>query len=145
MMKIKPIIFTLLLFFIILSASCSALTAGEPEPSTPSEALTVSAAAEYIKITSHEARDMMVDGVIILDVRSYDEFNNLRIINAVSLPHDQIKEEAENIIPDKSVTILVYCQSGIRSEIAARKLIDLGYTNVFDFGGIRYWDYEIIS
>jgi len=101
--------------------------------------------AEYIRITPEEALLMMSDDVIILDVRTEEEYNSGHIQNAILIPHGEIRERAESELPDKNQVILVYCRSGARSETAARALIDMGYTNVYDFGGIINWPYEIVQ
>jgi len=103
------------------------------------------ALAEYIKITPQEAQDMISDDVIILDVRSQDEFDESHIVGAVLLPVDRIGDDAPTVLPDKSQTILVYCRAGRRSEAAARELISMGYTSVFDIGGIIDWTGEVVS
>jgi len=59
------------------------------------------------------------------------------------MPYGEITERAENELPDKEQTILVYCRSGRRSAIAAQTLTELGYTNVKDFGGIIDWTYDL--
>ena len=100
--------------------------------------------AEYIKITAEEAQAMMSDDVIILDVRSQEEFDSVHIRNAILLPGNRLRDEAADTILNKDQIILVYCRTGIRSEIAAKELIDMGYTKVFDFGGINDWTGEII-
>ncbi len=101
----------------------------------------------YTKITSSEAKEMMEKNsdLVILDVRTLEEYNTGYIEGALLLPVDDIKESAETTLNDKSATILVYCRSGRRSEIAANALIELGYINVYDFGGIQDWSYEIIQ
>ncbi|MCL2408481.1 MAG: rhodanese-like domain-containing protein [Oscillospiraceae bacterium] len=95
---------------------------------------------------SHEDALKMIGrgGVIIVDVRSSAEFADGHIENAVSLPLDQIRDYAESVIPDKDQTILVYCRSGNRSRTASYELIALGYTNVYDFGGINGWPGTIV-
>jgi len=100
--------------------------------------------AEYKKISPQDAEVMMSGDVIILDVRTIDEFNIGHIPNAILLPDNEIAERAGDVITDKSQTILVYCRSGGRSERSARLLIDLGYTDVYDFGGIMDWTGEIV-
>lgn len=97
------------------------------------------------KISSQEAKAMMAEeNVILLDVRRKEEYDNGRIPGAVLLTLDTISNEtAETVIPDKDVTVLVYCLSGGRSRSAAAKLSKLGYRNVYDLGGIRDWPYEI--
>lgn len=98
----------------------------------------------YKKITPQEAQIMMSDDVIILDVRTQEEYDSGHIKNAILLPDHEIKEKTGSIIADKSQTVLVYCRTGIRSEAAAKELIRMGYTNVFDFGGIVDWTGEIV-
>jgi rhodanese-related sulfurtransferase len=46
-------------------------------------------------------------------------------------------------IPDKDMMYLIYCRSGRRSKLAAEILVELGYTNIKEFGGIIDWPYEI--
>ncbi|MCL1859218.1 MAG: rhodanese-like domain-containing protein [Oscillospiraceae bacterium] len=100
---------------------------------------------EYIKITQQEAYNMMTGEVIILDVRTQEEFDDGHILNAVLLPDYEIEEKAESLIPGKNQIILVYCRTGVRSANASKKLIDMGYTKVFDFGGIVDWEYKIVT
>lgn len=99
----------------------------------------------YIKITAQEAQEMMGEDVIILDVRTQAEFAEGHIPNALLLPDNEIKQRAEELLPDKEQTILVYCRSGRRSELAAKVLIQLGYTNVYDFGGILDWTGDVVK
>jgi rhodanese-related sulfurtransferase len=79
---------------------------------------------------------------IILDVRTAQEFATGKIPGAILLPDFDIRERAARVIPNKNALILVYCRSGARSREAAYELISMGYTNVFDFGGINSWPYE---
>ena len=92
------------------------------------------------RITPQQAEEMIVHGgVIILDVRTQAEFESERIENAVLVPYDQIAELAPTLIPDKNQVVLVYCRAGRRSRIAADALADLGFTAVYDFGGLQDW------
>lgn len=54
-----------------------------------------------------------------------------------------MSREAERILPRKDQLVLVYCLSGNRSKQASQALVDLGYTNVVEFGGINDWPYDI--
>jgi rhodanese-related sulfurtransferase len=83
----------------------------------------------------------MIDkgGVIIVDVREENEYNEGHIENAILLPVGQIEKDAQNILPDLQATIIVYCRTGRRSASAAEKLVKLGYENVYDLGGILAW------
>lgn len=95
--------------------------------------------ATYHRITPDEAQAKMDGDVIILDVREQWEFAEGHIPNALLLPDYDIEAKAADLLPDKDKTILVYCRSGRRSEIAARQLIQMGYTQIYDFGGIIDW------
>lgn len=101
--------------------------------------------AEYIKITPREAQEMMASGdALILDVRTPEEFDAGHIPGAVPLPDYEIKDKAESVLTDKGQTILVYCQAGGRSQKAARELLEMGYMNVYDFGGIADWEGDVV-
>ncbi|MDD3415053.1 MAG: rhodanese-like domain-containing protein [Lachnospiraceae bacterium] len=98
-------------------------------------------------ITAAKAKEMIDQNpnVIILDVRTNEEYLEGHIENATLLPYDTIPQQAEITLPDTSSTILVYCRSGRRSAIAAQSLVDLGYSNVYDFGGIIDWPYSVVT
>ena len=101
--------------------------------------------AAYLNITAEEAKQIMdtEEGYIILDVRTQEEYDEGHIPGAIVISHEEIKEKAEEVLPDKDQLILVYCRSGRRSKIAAEALVELGYTNIKEFGGIIAWPYEV--
>ncbi len=99
----------------------------------------------YKTISATEAKSMMNKEAIILDVRTKAEYEIVHITNAINIPLDTIDENVSEILKDKNQTILVYCQSGNRSKQASQKLVDLGYTSVYNFGGINDWRYETAS
>jgi len=76
---------------------------------------------------------------IVLDVRTPEEFNEGHLHDAVLIPYDEIEKYAPNALPDKTVPILIYCRAGRRSLIAANTLINLGYSNIYEFGGHTLW------
>jgi len=100
----------------------------------------------YRRISASEAKRIMDENteVVILDVRNYSEFTQQRIKKAFLLPLNYIERDAESLLPDKSAIILVYCRRGNRSRTAANTLISMGYTNVYDFGGIEAWPYGTV-
>ena len=100
-----------------------------------------------IKIDAKTAKSMMEteSDFIILDVRTQEEYNEGHIANAVLLPNDQIGDKASDVLPDKDQMILIYCRSGNRSGQALEKLAELGYTQLYDFGGIIDWPYEVVT
>ena len=97
-----------------------------------------------MNITAEEAKRIMdsVEGYIILDVRTQEEYALGHIPGAVLLPLDDIEGKACVVLADKNQLILVYCRSGRRSKLAAEALVELGYTNIKEFGGIIDWPYE---
>ena len=100
---------------------------------------------QYQQISQEEAKNMMdTQEVIVLDVREQSEFDAGHIPEAVLLPVGTITEAtAAAVIPEKDSVVLVYCRSGNRSKTASQALVDLGYTNVYEFGGINTWPYEV--
>ena len=99
----------------------------------------------YQQISQEQAKEMMDAGsVVILDVREQYEYDAGHIPGAVLLPLGAIDEEsAAGVIPDQDADVLVYCRSGNRSKKAAAALAELGYTAIYEFGGITTWPYEI--
>ena len=99
----------------------------------------------YTQISMDEAVAMMEteENYIILDVRTIEEFAEKHIPNAVNIPNETIGSEELAELPDKNQLILVYCRSGNRSKQASEKLAALGYTNIYEFGGINNWTGEL--
>lgn len=99
----------------------------------------------YQQITQKEAKNMMdTQEVIVLDVREQNEFDAGHIPGAVLLPVGTItKDTAAAVIPELDSVVMVYCRSGNRSKTASKALADLGYTNIYEFGGINTWPYEV--
>ena len=124
----------LLLFLIVSLAGC-----GSREEDTMN---TVS----YQQITAEEAKSMMEEqpDAVILDVREQDEYDAGHIPGAVLLSFGTIDEEtAASAIPENDTVVLVYCRSGNRSKTASQSLVDLGYTQIYEFGGIQDWPYDL--
>lgn len=100
----------------------------------------------YTQISYEEAKKMIDerDDIIILDVRTQEEFEGGYIKGAILFPSQEVNEEtASQKLPDKDQTILIYCSSGGRSKKVAQQLVDMGYTNIYEFGGINSWPYEV--
>ena len=101
-------------------------------------------ADSYQKISQDKAKEMMdTQEVLVLDVREQSEYAGGHIPGAVLLPVGTIDEAAAAVIPEKDTTVLVYCRSGNRSKRAAKALAELGYTGIYEFGGINTWPYDI--
>ena len=126
---------TVIIFFaiIVLLSGCA-----QPSGSTT---------ASYKQITLEEAKEMMTkdDGHIIVDVRRQDEYDEGHIPDAVLIPNESITDKQPDELHDLNQIILVYCRSGRRSKEASQKLTDMGYTNVYEFGGINTWTGEVVK
>lgn len=102
---------------------------------------------EYKTITPPEAKERLEKekDIILLDVRTEEEHKVKHIPNSILAPVENLENEIKDKINEKDVTIFVYCRSGRRSNLAVEILNKLGYTNVFDLGGISSWPYETES
>ena len=125
---------------VMLAALCLLCGCGGEEPSRE-ETVVVT----FRQISQEEAKTIMSTNreAVILDVRTQEEFDSGHIKGAVLLPVDEITEEtAREVIPTQDTQVLVYCRSGNRSVTASKTLAQLGYTEVYEFGGINTWPYE---
>lgn len=106
-----------------------------------------SSGVEYKRISAEDAKARIDSGdqVIILDVRTQEEYDSQHIPDAILIPNETINDEMPDLLPELDDEILIYCRSGNRSAQAAKKLIAIGYTNVYDFGGIIDWPYDTVS
>ena len=101
----------------------------------------------YTQISQETAKEMMSrdDGHVIVDVRRQDEYDVGHIPGAVLIPNESIGTEMPVELPDLDQIILVYCRSGNRSRQAVEKLAQMGYTGIYEFGGIINWTGEIVT
>ncbi|MEL7655511.1 MAG: rhodanese-like domain-containing protein [Bacillota bacterium] len=101
----------------------------------------------YIDITPEDAKERLDSGeeIILLDVRTKEEYDTAHIENSVLIPVDELETEAPKSLKDKDTPIFVYCRSGNRSVTAANILVELGYKNVYNLGGIIDWPYEVVE
>lgn len=130
-----------------LCAAALALTGALALAGCAADAGEGEAAPAVQAVTTVEAHDLMTsDRVVVLDVRTQQEYDASHIVNARLLPHDAIDaESAAAAAPDKDALVLVYCRTGVRSAEASAKLAELGYTQVRDFGGIESWPYATVD
>ena len=101
----------------------------------------------YKQISQEQAKEMMEkdDGHVVVDVRRKDEYDAGHIPGAILIPNESINKDQPEELPDLNQIILVYCRSGNRSKQAAQKLFDMGYRNIYEFGGITDWTGEIVT
>lgn len=141
----KKVILLLLLLILMLSVSACDASVTVPEDTEIQEKETEEKQVIYENITADEAKQIMdaETGYVILDVRTEEEYAEGHIPGAILIPDYEIAQKAESILSDKDQKILVYCRSGRRSKNAAEALLALGYTNIWEFGGIIDWNYGI--
>jgi len=103
--------------------------------------------AAYKQISQEEAKEMMdrADGHVIVDVRRQDEYDAGHIPGAILIPNESIGCDSPEALPDYDQIILIYCRTGNRSKQASEKLAAMGYTNIYEFGGINTWTGEIVT
>jgi rhodanese-related sulfurtransferase len=143
MNKTIIIILVVILIFFLLFLASKVFAKGTSETSS----VAVGKKASYRKISAQEAKKMIDSGqsLIVLDVRTPGEFAGGHIEDAINIANETIGSDRPSALPQKDATILVYCRSGSRSAQASKKLLALGYTEVYDFGGIIDWPYEIVQ
>ena len=98
----------------------------------------------YEKISAQTGKEMIAENskIVLIDVRTKSEYDSGHISGSILIPHDEIAEKIKDAVPDKDTPIIVYCRSGNRSKTASDTLIELGYSQIFDMGGIVDWPYE---
>ena len=133
---------------LILLSILSLLAAGcnrPPQANLPANTGTATVVAPRV-ISASQARRMMteLDRFVLIDVRTPGEFSGGRIAGAINVPVNEIGSRAAAVIPGPDTAVLLYCRSGNRSAQAARTLSRMGYTRVFDFGGILSWPYGTV-
>ena len=100
----------------------------------------------YHKITAAEAKEMMDGGMVtVVDVRTKEEYDASHVPDAVLVQNETIASTQPAALPDKDAILLVYCRTGVRSKQASDKLVNMGYKNVYDFGGIVDWPYDTVT
>jgi rhodanese-related sulfurtransferase len=103
--------------------------------------------SDTLKISAENAKQRLDNekGIVLLDVRTPEEHLQKRIPNSILIPVNILAKEAISKLPDKNAAIIVYCKSGNRSASAVKILTNLGYTNIYDLGGINGWPYKTVS
>ena len=144
--KTRSSILTILLILTVLSlAACTPKGVDNNTVGTISP--TMATESKYNKITPAEAKKQLESNksIILVDVRTEAEYKEGHIKGSILIPYDLIGKEAPAKLIDKTAKIIVYCRSGNRSGIATRELLKMGYTNVYDLGGIQDWPYEVVK
>ncbi len=82
---------------------------------------------------------------LLIDVREPDEFASGHIPDSINVPLGNVLDGLNNLELEKDAPVMLYCRSGRRSAEAAQTLLDAGYTNVYDLGGIIDWPYDTVK
>lgn len=119
--------------------------AQEPVNPQPARPLTFSHPS-YHKVTPDVAQKMMQQGVVLIDVRSPEEFAEGHVKGAVNVPLDQIKPGVKlQAVPNLEDKVLVQCKSGVRAETASKILVQTGYKNVYNAYGTSQWPFGLVK
>lgn len=151
---------SLLLIVLVLALALGLLSGCTPNQATASPSAAAAAAttatvqpgeaapaASIKKVSADEALAILKDqpAAVLLDVRTAAEFAEGHIEGAQQLAVEELLDRTSELPADKSTPIVVYCRSGRRSALAAEQLAELGYTTIYDLGGITSWPYEIVK
>ena len=133
------------ILLLVLSLAVGILSGCSTGSKVEGDAVEQSSAQSYTQIDQEIAKKMMAedDGHVIVDVRRQDEYDEGHIPGAILIPNESIGTKQPEELPDLDQIILIYCRSGNRSKQASEKLAAIGYTNIYEFGGINTWDVEI--
>ena len=135
-----------ILLFAALAASLALLSGCALSKTKEDKAKDMPDKAAYHKLSAEEAYEMMVSQeVVIVDVRTPEEYDGGHIPNAILVPNESIGDDMPEALPDKEATLLIYCRSGRRSKEASEKLLKLGYKSIYEFGGVIDWPYELVK
>jgi rhodanese-related sulfurtransferase/thiol-disulfide isomerase/thioredoxin len=152
----KQIIAFLAVAIIFALTSCGSPQNSQPEaPSSTipsadtavSESASASETVAYQTILPMDVKKMMDDGedILVVDVRTPEEYSGGHLKSAINIPVETIADEKPAELPDLDALIIIYCRTGNRTRTAYEKLAELGYTNVYDMGGIVDWPYETVT
>ena len=90
-----------------------------------------------LDINKDQMKLLLLEGAILLDVRSPQEYEEGHLDNAILMPHYEIKQKAEIVLKNKSRDIIVYCSTGYRSKKTQKLLKKMGYEKVYNlYGGV---------
>ena len=99
------------------------------------------------RLNFSEAKELLdtLPEKVLLDVREEPEYITGHAVDAVLLPVDELTDErALDLIPGYDTPVLVYCRSGYRSNVAAHKLEEYGYEQIYDIGSLIGWPYGLV-
>lgn len=136
-MDMKKIWYILMALALVIAGSVQAMKEEAPlDPQGRAERISAQAAVEQMEA---------LEEYVLLDVRTAEEYEAGHIQGALLIPEQELAAKAPEMLPDLETPIFVYCRSGRRSALAAQALVDLGYLQVYDFGGINDWPHGLVK
>ena len=135
----KKIIIAIMMITTILSAGCANSQYAQVPTAERAAVVKINAAEAKARLDQEGAK------IILVDVRTPSEYNEAHIEKAISLPVNTIGKNASVVIPDREAVYFVYCRTGSRSAAASAQLVEMGYRNIYDLGGIKDWPYGTVS
>lgn len=136
-MDMKKIWYILMALALVIAGSVQAMKEEAPlDPQGRAERISAQAAVEQMEA---------LEEYVLLDVRTAEEYEAGHIQGALLIPEQELAVKAPEMLPDLETPIFVYCRSGRRSALAAQTLVDLGYLQVYDFGGINDWPHGLVK
>lgn len=93
-----------------------------------------------------QARELLSEHktAVLLDVRSREAYNEGHLTGSRSLPLESIHQDSNQVSPTKDTPVVLYCQKGYRSRLAAEFLIEEGYTHIYTIPGVDDYVYDLI-
>ncbi len=88
-------------------------------------------------LSCQDMEEKVKNGALLIDVRDLEDYEKEHLDNAINIPDYEIDYKIDEYAKSKNDIIILYCQSGVRSNQSAIKLQEMGYTNVYSLGGIR--------
>ncbi|MDR2670667.1 MAG: rhodanese-like domain-containing protein [Oscillospiraceae bacterium] len=93
-------------------------------------------------IKAEQALADVMNGALIIDVRTQEEYDEEHITGSLHIPVDEIESRLAAEVPDRQSELIFYCKAGARAQAAMEKAQQLGYQNVFNLGGLSDWPYD---
>jgi rhodanese-related sulfurtransferase len=125
-----------MMLMVVLAVFVLVGCAGEEEPEVSSPIKLISGDEVMERLDRGEE-------VILVDVRTVYEHEDMRIPGSLLIPLGEYEELVPSMLPDKSAFIAVYCDVGGQSGRLVELLTEMGYTNAYQLGKLRDWHYEV--
>lgn len=122
---------------------CSKQNSDSDGVATPEAIVMTMTGDEVLEAMASE--DGQIGEILLVDVRKADEFEAGHIEGATNIPLEDIQSDVSQLDSYKDKKIILYCNSGNRSEQAAIILLENGYTNVYNADGVKEYEYNLVS